>query len=98
MGPCQGKLCHTNSIRVYARESRTDERRSAPRPRARPWSPVSLSLLAGRPHEPAKRTSMHHRHKDIGARIFWTGAWRRPHSYTADPDGRGAGAFTSRSG
>jgi sarcosine oxidase subunit alpha len=27
---------------------------------------------------------MHHRHKDLGARIFWTGAWRRPHSYTAD--------------
>jgi sarcosine oxidase subunit alpha len=86
MGPCQGKLCHTNSVRVYARERRTDERsigRTTARP---PWAPVPLSLLAGRPHEPAKRTSMHHRHKEIGARIFWTGAWRRPHSYTPDPE------------
>ena len=28
---------------------------------------------------------MHHRHKDMGARIFWTGSWRRPHSYKLDP-------------
>jgi sarcosine oxidase subunit alpha len=84
MGPCQGKLCHLNSIRVYARENRIDESAVGTTTARPPWSPVSLSTLAGRPHEPAKRTSMHHRHKDLGARIFWTGAWRRPHSYTAD--------------
>ena len=27
---------------------------------------------------------MHHRHKDMGAKVFWTGAWRRPHSYGDD--------------
>ena len=32
-----------------------------------PWAPVSLGLLAGRPHEPAQRTSIHHRHKELGA-------------------------------
>jgi sarcosine oxidase subunit alpha len=42
-------------------------------------------VLAGRPHEAGKRTSIHHRHKDLGGRMFWTGAWRRPHSYTQDP-------------
>jgi sarcosine oxidase subunit alpha len=46
---------------------------------------VSLALLAGRPQEPAKRTSLHHRHKDLGGKMMWTGAWRRPHSYTDDP-------------
>jgi sarcosine oxidase subunit alpha len=85
MGPCQGKLCHTNSVRVYAKERKTDEQSIGHTTARPPWAPVSLSLLAGRPHEPGKRTSMHHRHKDMGARIFWTGAWRRPHSYTADP-------------
>ena len=86
MGPCQGKLCHTNSVRVYAKERKTDEQSIGHTTARPPWAPVSLSLLAGRPHEPGKRTSMHHRHKDMGARIFWTGAWRRPHSYTADPE------------
>jgi sarcosine oxidase subunit alpha len=85
MGPCQGKLCHLNSIRVHARANRVDEATVGTTTARPPWSPVSLSLLAGRPHEPARRASMHHRHKDLGARIFWTGPWRRPHSYTADP-------------
>jgi sarcosine oxidase subunit alpha len=84
MGPCQGKLCHTNSVRVYAREKRTDERTIGHTTSRPPWSPIPMGLLAGRPHEPARRSSMHHRHKDLGARIFWTGPWRRPHSYTND--------------
>ena len=49
-----------------------------------PWSPVTLGLLAGRPHEPAKRTSIHHRHEEAGATTMWTGQWKRPHSY-GDP-------------
>ncbi len=85
MGPCQGKLCHLNSIRLYALETRTDEATVGTTTARPPWTPVTLSTLAGRPHEPAKRTAMHHRHKDLGARMFWTGVWRRPHSYTPDP-------------
>jgi sarcosine oxidase subunit alpha len=85
MGPCQGKLCHLNSIRVHARETRSDEQEIGTTTARPPWSPLSMGLLAGRPHDPAKRTSIHHRHKDMGATIFWTGAWRRPHSYGPDP-------------
>jgi sarcosine oxidase subunit alpha len=85
MGPCQGKLCHLPSIRLYARETESDEASIGTTTARPPWAPVSLGLLAGRPHEPAKRTSVHHRHKDLGARMMWTGAWRRPHSY-GDPD------------
>ncbi len=84
MGPCQGKLCHLNSIRVYAKETRTGEDEIGTTTARPPWTPVSMGLLAGRPHDPAKRTSMHHRHKDMGANVFWTGAWRRPHSYGPD--------------
>jgi sarcosine oxidase subunit alpha len=84
MGPCQGRLCHLPSIRLYARENETDEESIGTTTARPPWAPVELGVLAGRPHEPAKRTSIHHRHKDLGAKVMWTGAWRRPHSY-GDP-------------
>jgi sarcosine oxidase subunit alpha len=85
MGPCQGRLCHLASVHWYARERARDPAvigGTTPRP---PWAPVKLGLLGGRGHEPAKRTSIHHRHKEQGATIMWTGAWRRPHSYGDAP-------------
>jgi sarcosine oxidase, subunit alpha len=85
MGPCQGKLCHLPSIRLHARENETDEETIGTTTARPPWRPVTLGLLAGRPHEPAQRTSIHHRHKELGARMMWTGTWRRPHSY-GDPE------------
>jgi sarcosine oxidase subunit alpha len=86
MGPCQGKLCHVPSIRLYARENETDEASIGTTTARPPWQPVELGLLAGRPHEPAQRTSIHHRHTELGAKMMWTGTWRRPHSY-GDPAG-----------
>jgi sarcosine oxidase subunit alpha len=86
MGPCQGRLCHVPSIRLYARENEKDEATIGTTTARPPWAPVTLGLLAGRPHEPAQRTSIHHRHKELGAKMMWTGTWRRPHSY-GDPEG-----------
>ena len=85
MGPCQGRLCHVNSIRLYAKLNGVDEETIGTTTARPPHTPVSLGLLAGRPHEPAKRTSLHHRHKDLGGQMMWTGQWRRPHSYGGDP-------------
>jgi sarcosine oxidase subunit alpha len=85
MGPCQGRLCHVNSIRVYAKANGVDENTIGTTTARPPYAPVSLGLLAGRPQEPAKRTSLHHRHKDLGGKMMWTGVWRRPHSYSDDP-------------
>jgi sarcosine oxidase subunit alpha len=81
MGPCQGRLCHVPAIRVYARENESDPGTIGTTTARPPWGPVSLGVLAGRPHEPAQRTSIHHRHKELGGRMMWTGTWRRPHSY-----------------
>jgi sarcosine oxidase subunit alpha len=81
MGPCQGRLCQVPSIRVYARENETDPGSIGTTTARPPWAPVTLGLLAGRPHEPAQRTSIHHRHKELGGSMMWTGTWRRPHSY-----------------
>src|SRR3954447_12687391 len=81
MGPCQGRLCHLSSIRLYAEAQGTDESAIGTTTARPPWAPVELGLLAGRGHEPAKRTALHHRHEEAGAEIVWTGAWKRPHSY-----------------
>jgi sarcosine oxidase subunit alpha len=66
---------------VYARENETDPGSIGTTTARPPWAPVTLGLLAGRPHEPAQRTSIHHRHKELGGHMMWTGTWRRPHSY-----------------
>jgi sarcosine oxidase, subunit alpha len=81
MGPCQGRLCHLASIRLHAREQELDPAAIGTTTARPPWAPVTLGLLAGRAHEPAKRTSIHHRHREAGATMMWTGDWRRPHSY-----------------
>ena len=85
MGPCQGRLCHVNSIRVYAKTTGLDEETIGTTTARPPHAPVTLGLLAGRPQEPVKRTPLHHRHEELGATMMWTGAWKRPHSYGPDP-------------
>ena len=84
MGPCQGRLCHTNSIRVYAKTTGIDENTIGTTTARPPSTPISMGLLAGPPQEPRKRTSLHHRNKDMGGTMMWAGAWRRPHSYGPD--------------
>ena len=81
MGPCQGKLCHLASVRVMARETDTDEAAIGTTTSRPPWTPIELGLLAGRHYEPVKRSPLHARHEQLGARMMWTGAWKRPHSY-----------------
>jgi sarcosine oxidase, subunit alpha len=84
MGPCQGKLCHLPSIRLYAKKTSTDEAAIGTTTARPPWTPVELGLLAGRHHEPLQRTALHFRHEEAGADMIWAGKWKRPHSY-GDP-------------
>jgi sarcosine oxidase, subunit alpha len=81
MGPCQGKLCHLQSIRLLAAETDTDEAAIGTTTARPPWQPVELGLLAGRHYEPLKRSPIHYRHEEAGATMMWTGAWKRPYSY-----------------
>ncbi len=48
MGPCQGKLCHLQSIRLLAGELGTDESAIGTTTARPPWQPVELGLLAGK--------------------------------------------------
>ena len=86
MGPCQGKLCHLPSIRVYSKETRTYEAAIGTTTARPPWSPVELGLLAGRELTPARRTSMHWSHAEAGATIQWAGSWKRPYAYGEKPE------------
>jgi sarcosine oxidase subunit alpha len=45
-----------------------------------------MGVLAGRPFEPAKRSSIHGRHRELGATVKWAGDWRRAYDY-GDPQG-----------
>ncbi|HEY7536556.1 MAG TPA: 2Fe-2S iron-sulfur cluster-binding protein [Gaiellaceae bacterium] len=81
MGPCQGKLCHLPSIRLVARETATPEPEIGTTTARPPWQPVELGLLAGRHHEPTRRSPLHFRHEQAGATMMWTGPWRRAFHY-----------------
>ena len=81
MGPSQGRFSQLPSIRVLAQEtglSLGEVGLTTARP---PWSPVPMGALAGRPIEPAKRSSIHGRHRDLGAKVMWAGDWRRAYDY-----------------
>ncbi len=85
MGPCQGALCG-RSLACFVRDrAGASERvesvsgRATARPPARP---VTLATLAASVHEVIeRRTSLHDLHVSAGARMDWSGSWRRPFSY-----------------
>jgi sarcosine oxidase subunit alpha len=84
MGPCQGRLCQLASIRLLARETSSGEEAIGTTTARPPWAPVELGLLAGRHHEPARRSPLQPWHDAAGATMVWAGAWRRALHY-GDP-------------
>ncbi len=86
MGPCQGRMCQLQSVRLMAQHNGSslgDVGVTTARP---PWVSVPMGILGGRPVEPAKRSSIHGRHRALGANIKWAGDWRRAYDY-GDPAG-----------
>jgi sarcosine oxidase subunit alpha len=86
MGPCQGRMCQLQSVRLMAQHNGSslgDVGVTTARP---PWVSVPMGILGGRPVEPAKRSSIHSRHRALGATVKWAGDWRRAYDY-GDPAG-----------
>jgi sarcosine oxidase subunit alpha len=84
MGPCQGKMCNTNAMRLaayYNQQQAADTGTTTSRP---PVRPVSLGALAGRHMEPVRLTPMHAWHLEHGAKLMNAGLWKRPEHY-GDP-------------
>ena len=85
MGPCQGRMCQLPAARLIARETGQELAAVGTTSARPPWSPVPLGALAGRPIEPAKRSALHARHRELGGNIMWAGDWRRAYDY-GDPE------------
>src|SRR6185312_9952417 len=84
MGPSQGRFSQLPSIRVMAQETGMAMGEVGITTARPPWTPVPLGALAGRPIEPAKRSAIHGRHRELGAQVKWAGDWRRAYDY-GDP-------------
>src|ERR687898_1818644 len=86
MGPCQGRMCQLPAVRLMARETGQSLEQVGTTTARPPWQAVPMGVLAGRPFEPAKRSSIHGRHRELGANVMWAGDWRRAYDY-GDPRG-----------
>jgi sarcosine oxidase subunit alpha len=84
MGPCQGRMCQLASVRLIARETGESLEEVGTTTARPPWTAVPMGALAGRPFEPAKRSSIHGAHREAGATVMWAGDWRRAYDY-GDP-------------
>jgi sarcosine oxidase subunit alpha len=83
MGPSQGRHSGVNTIRLVARARATAEADVGITTARPPYSGESFGVLAGRGFDPVRRTAMHHRHLEAGARMMPAGAWLRPAYYGA---------------
>ena len=84
MGPSQGRHSSLAMARLMARETGQTLRDVGQTTARPPWVTVPMGALAGRPFEPAKRSSIHGRHRELGATVAWAGDWRRAYDY-GDP-------------
>ena len=84
MGPCQGRMCSMNSIRLCARNTSRPLGEVGTTTSRPPMMPVKLGVLAGQNMEPVRYTPMHDWHRAGGARMMVAGLWMRPEHY-GDP-------------
>jgi sarcosine oxidase subunit alpha len=86
MGPCQGRMCQLPAVRLMAAGTGQDLSSVGTTTARPPWVSVPMGILGGRPVEPAKRSSLHGRHRELGASVKWAGDWLRAYDY-GDPEG-----------
>jgi sarcosine oxidase, subunit alpha len=81
MGPCQGRMCQLPAVRLMAEETGQSLEEVGTTTARPPWVAVPMAAFAGRPFEPAKRSAIHARHRELGGNIMWAGDWRRAYDY-----------------
>jgi sarcosine oxidase subunit alpha len=86
MGPSQGKHSAVTAARVLAKETGRDLGTLAVTTQRPPFVPEKIGLLGGRVFDPERRTAMHHRHLELGARLMPAGVWWRPAFYGKKED------------
>ncbi len=81
MGPSQGRHANLAAIRLCAEGTgRTPDEVGSTTARP-PYTAEKFGHLAGRSFEPVRRTAMHDRHVEAGARMMVAGEWHRPADY-----------------
>ena len=86
MGPSQGRFSQLASIRALGAHTGLTLEQVGMTTARPPWVSVPMGVLAGRPFEPAKRSSIHGRQREQNATVKWAGDWRRAYDY-GDPEG-----------
>lgn len=84
MGPCGGKMCSMNAIRLCAQTNGWTVQQTGTTTARPPTTPVSLGALAGQHLEPVQVTPVHEWHLARGAKMMLAGTWVRPEHY-GDP-------------
>ena len=82
MGPCQGKMCLTNFLRESSIETGSTQSELGLTTLRPPIEPITLGSLAGPELIPIKRSPLHAKHLELGAKMVEVGGWIRPYSYT----------------
>jgi sarcosine oxidase subunit alpha len=81
MGPSQGKHSVVTAVRILAKEMGRDLDTMSVTTQRPPFVPEKFGHMAGRVFEPERRTAMHHRHAELGAKFMPAGLWWRPAYY-----------------
>jgi sarcosine oxidase subunit alpha len=87
MGPSQGKHSAVAAVRILAKETGRDIATMSVTTQRPPFLPEKFGHMAGRVFEPERRTAMHHRHVELGAKFMPAGLWWRP-AYYGQPNER----------
>ena len=94
MGPTQGRYSQLATARLIGAETGIGVEAVGLTTARPPWTTVPMGALAGRPHEVAKRSTIHGRHREARATVKWAGDWRRAYDY-GDPEGEALAVQTS---
>ena len=81
MGPSQGKLETVNAASVLAEANGVTMAEIGTTVWRPPYAPISLGALAGRIHEPVRRSALQDWHDAHGAAPLLAGQWLRPDHY-----------------
>ena len=88
MGPSQGKISNTNSVRILAKTLKQPIEKLS-NPTSRPFfHPVPMSHLGGRGFDPHRYTALHSWHVQRDAKFMPAGVWLRPAYYGASKKSR----------
>ncbi|MEH6575507.1 MAG: 2Fe-2S iron-sulfur cluster-binding protein [Amphritea sp.] len=81
MGPSQGRHSALPTARLVADATDRTVTETGVTTARPPFSPEKLAHVAGRIFDPYRRTAMHHRHTEMGAKMMPAGNWQRPAFY-----------------